>query len=124
MAQAKMKIAKRPRSARRLSTLDDFLTEQGKREEFEAVAMKEVSALAGRALSPCGRGQRERRSDEEWVRGYRLSIGRNPSPILCDAGAAAALSRKGRGHSNERRAKFTAYTFSSTPPNPSPPPAI
>ena len=39
------KKAKRPRSVRKLSTLDDFLTEQGKREEFEAVAVKEVAAL-------------------------------------------------------------------------------
>jgi hypothetical protein len=36
---------KRPRNARKLSTLDDFLSEQGKREEFEAVAMKEAAAL-------------------------------------------------------------------------------
>jgi hypothetical protein len=39
-----MTRAKRPRSARKLSTLDDFLSEQGKREEFEAVAVKEASA--------------------------------------------------------------------------------
>ena len=38
------KKAKRPRSARKLSTLDDFLTREGKREEFEAVAIKEVLA--------------------------------------------------------------------------------
>ena len=40
-------MTKRPkkiRSVRRLSTLDDFLTEEGKREKFEAVAVKEVLA--------------------------------------------------------------------------------
>jgi hypothetical protein len=35
---------KRSGSARKLSTLDDFLSEQGKREAFEAVADKEVLA--------------------------------------------------------------------------------
>jgi DNA-binding Xre family transcriptional regulator len=38
------KRAKRSRSTRKLSTLDDFLAKQGKREEFEAVAVKEVLA--------------------------------------------------------------------------------
>lgn len=38
------KRAKRPRSTRKLSTLDDFLVKEGKREEFEAVAVKEVLA--------------------------------------------------------------------------------
>jgi predicted XRE-type DNA-binding protein len=40
-------MAKRKRKARstaKLSTLDDFLAEEGKREEFEAVAIKEVLA--------------------------------------------------------------------------------
>jgi transcriptional regulator with XRE-family HTH domain len=32
------------RSAAKLSTLDEFLEEEGKREEFEAVAVKEVLA--------------------------------------------------------------------------------
>lgn len=35
---------KRPRSTRNLYTLDDFLAAEGKREEFEAVAVKEVLA--------------------------------------------------------------------------------
>lgn len=36
---------KRPaRSVAKLSTLDDFLTEEGKREEFQALAIKEVLA--------------------------------------------------------------------------------
>lgn len=39
------KKAKRaPRSAARLNTLDDFLSARGKREEFEAIAIKEVLA--------------------------------------------------------------------------------
>jgi transcriptional regulator with XRE-family HTH domain len=41
---AMAKKAKRVRSARKFSTLDDFLTKDGKREEFEAVAVKEVLA--------------------------------------------------------------------------------
>ena len=35
---------KRRRSARNLTALDDFLADEGKREEFEAVAVKEVLA--------------------------------------------------------------------------------
>jgi DNA-binding Xre family transcriptional regulator len=38
------KRPKKRRSTRRLSTLDDFLAREGKREEFEAVAVKEVLA--------------------------------------------------------------------------------
>src|SRR5262245_58205834 len=54
------KRPRRPRSARRLSTLDDFLAEEGKREEFEAVAVKEVlawqigEAMKARKLSQSG----------------------------------------------------------------------
>jgi antitoxin HicB len=41
----KKKVSKKPaRSAAKLSTLDDFLKEDGKLEEFEAVAIKEVLA--------------------------------------------------------------------------------
>ena len=36
------KKPKKPRSARNLNTLDDFLAKEGKREEFEAIAIKEV----------------------------------------------------------------------------------
>jgi antitoxin HicB len=39
-----MKKKKTPRSTAGLTTLDDFLTEEGKLEEFEAVAIKEVLA--------------------------------------------------------------------------------
>jgi predicted XRE-type DNA-binding protein len=38
------KRAKRPRVTGKLSTLDDFLAAEGKREEFEALAIKEVLA--------------------------------------------------------------------------------
>ena len=41
----KKKVSKKPaRSSAKLSTLDDFLKEEGKLEEFEAVAIKEVLA--------------------------------------------------------------------------------
>jgi hypothetical protein len=39
-----IKRPKRPRNARKLSTLDNFLASEGKREEFEAVAVKEILA--------------------------------------------------------------------------------
>jgi predicted XRE-type DNA-binding protein len=39
-----MKRKKTPRSTAKLTSLDDFLKEEGKREEFEAVAVKEVLA--------------------------------------------------------------------------------
>lgn len=39
-----MKKKKRSRSTRGLTNLDDFLKEEGKLEEFEAVAIKEVLA--------------------------------------------------------------------------------
>ena len=50
MAKQKTKARKRKtcRSAAGLSTLDDFLKDEGKLEEFQATAIKEV--LAGRSL--------------------------------------------------------------------------
>jgi antitoxin HicB len=39
-----MKARKTKRSARRLKTLDELLQDEGKLEEFEAVAVKEVLA--------------------------------------------------------------------------------
>ena len=42
-----MKAKKVGRSIKGLSTLDDFLAEAGKLEEFEAVAIKEVLAACG-----------------------------------------------------------------------------
>jgi hypothetical protein len=58
------KKTRKPRSAGKLRTLDDFLTEQGKREEFEAVAVKEVlawqigEAMKASKLSRSGLAQR------------------------------------------------------------------
>jgi antitoxin HicB len=63
--------AKRPRRSRntgKLSTLDDFLAGEGKREEFEAVAIKEVlawqiaEAMKASKLSQNGLAQRMRTS--------------------------------------------------------------
>ncbi len=63
--------AKKPRRLRntgKLSTLDDFLTGEGKRGEFEAVAIKEVlawqigEAMKARKLSQNGLAQRMRTS--------------------------------------------------------------
>jgi hypothetical protein len=62
------KKAKRPRNARKLSTLDDFLGKEGKREEFEAVAVKEVlawqigEAMKANKLSRQGLAQRMKTS--------------------------------------------------------------
>jgi antitoxin HicB len=62
------KRPKRRRSARRLSTLDDFLADEGKREEFEAVAVKEVlawqigEAMKARKLTQSGLAQRMKTS--------------------------------------------------------------
>jgi DNA-binding Xre family transcriptional regulator len=56
--------AKKPRSTGRLSTLDDFLSKSGKRDEFEAVAVKEVlawqigEAMKEKKLSRSGLAQR------------------------------------------------------------------
>jgi len=58
------KNTKRRRSTRRLSTLDDFLAKEGKREDFEAVAVKEVlawqigEAMKANKLSRQGLAQR------------------------------------------------------------------
>ena len=60
--------AKKARSARRLGTLDDFLSKEGKREEFEAVAVKEVlawqigEAMKASRLSRQGLAQRMKTS--------------------------------------------------------------
>lgn len=68
MVRATVKRAKRSRSARKLGTLDDFLSQQGKREEFEAVAVKEVlawqigEAMKAQKMSRQGLAQRMRTS--------------------------------------------------------------
>jgi antitoxin HicB len=59
---------KRPRSVRNLSALDDFLAAEGKREEFEAVAIKEIlawqiaEAMKANKLSRNGLAQRMKTS--------------------------------------------------------------
>jgi len=44
MKKTRKKPERKPRSTARLSTLDDLLKGEGKRDEFEAVAIKEVLA--------------------------------------------------------------------------------
>ena len=62
------KKTKRPRTARKLSTLDDFLAREGKRAAFEAVAIKEVlawqigEAMKASKLSRNGLAQRMKTS--------------------------------------------------------------
>ena len=62
------KRQKRPRSSRKFTTLDGFLAEEGKREQFEAVAVKEVlawqigEAMKASKLSQNGLAQRMRTS--------------------------------------------------------------
>ena len=62
------KREKKPRSTRKLSTLDDFLAKDGKRDEFEAVAVKEVlawqisEAMKANKLSRNGLAQRMKTS--------------------------------------------------------------
>ena len=59
---------KRPRSTRNFTTLDDFLRGEGKREEFEAVAIKETlawqitQAMKTNKLSRSGLAQRMKTS--------------------------------------------------------------
>lgn len=62
------KKTKRPRTTSRLSSLDDFLKEEGKLEEFEAVAIKEVlawqigEAMKTKKISQSGLAQRMKTS--------------------------------------------------------------
>jgi len=56
----KKKTKKVSRSARSLSTLDDFLKDQGKLEEFEAVAIKEVLACQLGEAMKAGKVSRKR----------------------------------------------------------------
>jgi antitoxin HicB len=62
------KRSKRVRSTKKLTTLDDFLAEEGKREEFEAVAVKEVlawqigEAMKASKISQSGLAQRMKTS--------------------------------------------------------------
>ncbi len=62
------KKRKKTRSARNLNTLDSFLASEGKKEEFEAVAVKEVlawqigEAMKAKNLSRAGLAQRMKTS--------------------------------------------------------------
>jgi len=62
------KKRKKRRSTARLTTLDEFLAAEGKRDEFEAVAVKEVlawqiaQAMKQRKLSRSGMAQRMKTS--------------------------------------------------------------
>jgi DNA-binding Xre family transcriptional regulator len=62
------KKSRKPRSVSKLSSLDDFLTSEGKREEFEATAIKEVlawqieEAMKAKKLSRSGLAQRMKTS--------------------------------------------------------------
>jgi DNA-binding Xre family transcriptional regulator len=54
------KKKKTPRAAADLTSLDDFLTKEGKREEFEAVAIKEVLAWQLMEAMKAGKLSRKR----------------------------------------------------------------
>ena len=70
---------KKPRrSAARLTTLDDFLTEQGKCEEFEAVAIKEV--LAWRIAEVMRKSNLSRTGLAQRMKTSRSQIGRLLDP--------------------------------------------
>ncbi|MEW6452452.1 MAG: Fis family transcriptional regulator [Pseudomonadota bacterium] len=68
MKKKTKKYQKKPRSVGKLSSLDDFLTDEGKREEFEATAIKEVlawqieEAMKAKKLSRSGLAQRMKTS--------------------------------------------------------------
>ncbi len=57
-----MRKKRSKRSTAKLTTLDSFLREQGKLEEFEAVAVKEVLAWQIAEDSPSFRGAAKRRT--------------------------------------------------------------
>ena len=60
----------KPRNARKLSTLDDFLANEGKREEFEAVAVKEVHARQKTLAQECAEAATDLNAEcdaREWV---------------------------------------------------------
>ena len=66
------------RSAARLGTLDDFLTEEGKREDFEAVAIKEV--LAWQIAEAMRKGNISRTRLAERMKTSRSQVGRLLDP--------------------------------------------
>jgi|ERR1041384_814706 predicted XRE-type DNA-binding protein len=75
---AKKKKKATPRSARSLSSLDDFLRQEGKLEEFEAVAIKEVLAWQlGEAMKA---GNLSRRRLAERMKTSRSQVNRLLDP--------------------------------------------
>lgn len=66
------------RSPAKLSTLDDFLKEEGKREEFEAVAIKEV--LAWQIAEAMKAGNISRNGMAQRMKTSRSQIGRLLDP--------------------------------------------
>jgi antitoxin HicB len=72
------KARKAPRSAAKLSTLDDLLKENGKLEEFEAVAIKEV--LAWQLVEAMRVGKISRKSLAERMGTSRSQISRLLDP--------------------------------------------
>ena len=69
---------KAPRSTAKLTTLDEFLAGQGKREEFEAVAVKEV--LAWQIEEAMRKGNLSRKRLAEKMKTSRSQIGRLLDP--------------------------------------------
>ena len=69
---------KTPRSTAKLSTLDGFLEEEGKREEFEAVAVKEV--LAWQIAEAMRHSNLSRKRLAEKMKTSRSQIGRLLDP--------------------------------------------
>lgn len=69
---------KMPRSPATLGTLDDFLADEGKREEFEAVAIKEV--LAWQIAEAMRRGNISRTGLARRMKTSRSQVGRLLDP--------------------------------------------
>lgn len=73
-----MKKKKTVRSAKKLPTLDDFLKEEGKLEEFEAVAIKEV--LAWQIAEAMKEGKISRNGMAQRMKTSRSQVGRLLDP--------------------------------------------
>jgi antitoxin HicB len=73
-----MKKKRARRSSAKLRTLDDFLAEEGKREEFEAGAVKEV--LAWQIAEAMRKGNLSRKALAERMKTSRSQIGRLLDP--------------------------------------------
>ncbi|MCA0246260.1 MAG: helix-turn-helix domain-containing protein [Proteobacteria bacterium] len=95
---AKSRKKRAPRSTAGLVTLDDFLGSEGKREEFEAVAIKEV--LAWQIAEAMREGKLSRKRLAERMRTSRSQVGRLLDPrdgnvtLATLQRAAAVVGRK------------------------------